>query len=187
MGLRLVTPAATLPLSLTEAKEWLRVDGSDEDDTIESLIKAADRIALRQFNRQLVTAGYRLTLDHFPVWEIRPPVGPLIAVSEITYVDGTGTTQTLASSRYDVDADSDPGRILPAYGYVWPATRPQANAVTISYTAGYGAAADIPEAIRMAIRIAVAHWFELRGDAPPSAFPPVCESLLLSEWAGEYC
>jgi len=187
VGLRQTTPPATLPVSLTEAKEWLRVDGSAQDDQIEALIGTALRLIERQYDRQLVTATWQLTLDAFPDWEIRAPRNPLRTVTAITYVDTAGDTQTLSASRYTVDPYSDPGRIVPAYGYVWPATRSETNAVTISFTAGYGSAAEVPETIKQAIRLCVASWFDLRGDAAPTTLPPAVEQLCLSEWGGEYC
>ncbi len=80
----------------------------------------------------------------------------------VQYVDPNGVTQTLDPSRYDVDADCQPGRISEAYGFVWPATREQFGAVTITFNSGYGAAADVPGRIAQAVAFLVAHWWANR-------------------------
>jgi uncharacterized phiE125 gp8 family phage protein len=99
-------------------------------------------------------------------------------------VDTDGTTQTLSTSRYQVDAKRRPGRMRPAYGYSWPATRPSTvNAVTVTFVAGYGPAASVPESVRQAIRLAVSTWNLNREEA---TLPAGAEQLLLSVWDGRY-
>ena len=56
--------------------------------------------------------------------ELRPP---LQSVTTVTYVDPSGTTQTLASNRYVVDVNNEPGRMAPSVGSVWPVTGPSEN------------------------------------------------------------
>ncbi len=163
--LKTVEPAIE-PVTLAEARAHLRVDDTSENDYITALITVAREHAESLTDRQFITATYALRLDDFPRWScaiIRPPRPRLIAVSSLTYVDTAGATQTLDAAAYQVDTVSEPGRILPAYGLTWPSARIQANAVTITYTSGYGAtAAVVPKAIRQAILMLVAHWFENR-------------------------
>jgi hypothetical protein len=101
--------------------------------------------------------------------EIEIPRAPLIqnealGIDFIKYVDTTGALQTLDPTLYQVDPQSDdnPVRILPAYGKVWPATRPQPNAVTIQFQIGYADAAHVPARIKLAIKQTVADWFNNR-------------------------
>jgi hypothetical protein len=48
--------------------------------------------------------------------------------------------------------------LLPAYGSAWPWATSQADAISISFTAGYGDAdTDVPENIRTAIALGVSH------------------------------
>jgi uncharacterized phiE125 gp8 family phage protein len=97
-----------------------------------------------------------------PVSEILVPRPPLISVSSITYVDGNGTTQTLSAAAYKVDTDSEPGRITPAYGYCWPTTRAEINAIAITYVAGYATRAAVPASIKQAMLLLIGHWYENR-------------------------
>lgn len=84
------------------------------------------------------------------------PFPPLQSVDAVKYTDVSGAVQTLAPSLYIMDAISEPGCITPAPDSYWPDTQNRVNAVQISFTAGYGAAADVPASIKawMLMRIA---------------------------------
>lgn len=150
------------PLDLFEAKEHLREEGDDEDDLIAGLTKAAREMVEEDAELSLLPQTWKLYLDCFPAdWiELRRP--PVTAVSSITYVDAAGTTQTLSSSNYTTDLVGFPGRISPAYGVSWPTLRPQANAIVVTFTAGYASAALVPELAKQAMRLLIGHWYENR-------------------------
>jgi len=80
---------------------------------------------------------------------------PLQSVTAITYFDSNGVEQTLAADQYLVDSTTQPARITPAYGLVWPVTQWRHNAVKVRFVAGYGAASAVPACIKnwMLIRI----------------------------------
>lgn len=161
MGLTLVTAPATEPVTLTEAKAHLRVDGTDDDTLITSLIVAARESCEHETRRAFVTQTWRLTLDAFPS-VIRLPRPALIGVSGITYVDPDGGTQTLATNQYTVITDRLPGEIRPAYDVDWPNIRAVENAVSVTYTAGYGNAAAVPSAIKAAILLTIGDLYANR-------------------------
>lgn len=161
-SIKRVTPASLLAVSIPEVKAQARVDIDEDDALLERKIKAATEYAEAVQNRALLTSTWRMTLDCFPCWEIRLMMPPLQSVTSITYVDTDGTTQTLSSSAYLVSADSEPGRITPAYGYVWPAVRHQPEAVKITYIAGYTAASLVPVSTREGILALAATMYEFR-------------------------
>ena len=67
MSLQLNTPPAAEPVTLAEAKAWLRVDTGDDDDAlITSLISAARARAEWHTGRAFVTQGWTLWLDCWP-------------------------------------------------------------------------------------------------------------------------
>lgn len=205
-GLTLLSPPASEPVSLPEAKDWMRVDIGDDDALIQSLVTAARQHAEDLLGRQFVTATWRLSLDCFPggragwgallapwAWDramVRLPKAPLQSVSSATYYDLAGTLQTLPATAYDADPASDPGRLSLAFGQSWPVTRPMPGAVRIDFVAGYGAAAQVPEGIKTAIKLLAAHWYENREAVVTgtiaSKIPLAVESLLASQSNGEY-
>lgn len=162
-ALSLVTAATTDPITLEEVKEALRIDHSDEDPWLKSLISAATRYVERVSSRQLINATYRLSLDSFPDFEIRLPKPPLSSITTVAYVNTAGSSTTVSSTAYDVDTYSEPGRLTPSFNDTWPATRNEINAVNITYVAGYGAAAsNVPATTKHALKLLIAHWNENR-------------------------
>ena len=165
MALRLTSGPAVLPLTLAEAKDHLRVEHSDEDDLITRLIETAtqhvdgiDGI----LGRACITQTWTLTLDAFPA-AIILPLPPCQSVDAITYIDTDGASQTLAVSGYPATGVGGAARVHPAFDTQWPATRVVPEAVSVTFTAGYGdTGADVPAPIRSAILMHVAHLYEHR-------------------------
>jgi uncharacterized phiE125 gp8 family phage protein len=119
------------------------------DQLLARFIRTARQMAETATRRALITQTLDLYLDSFPFWEVTLPRPKLQSVTSITYVDDNGVTQTLDTSLYLVDTTTEPARITPAFGEVWPTTRWQTNAVRIRYVAGYGAtAASVPECVK---------------------------------------
>lgn len=167
MGLRLTTPPAVEPITLTEAKTHLRVSGTDDDDRITALIAAAREEAETITGRAFITQTWRLTLDRFPLaGPIVLPRPPLQSITSLAYVDSDGASQTWDAANYRVSANNEPGRIEPAYNEVWPTTRLVSEAATVTYAAGYGdAASDVPGGIKNAILLLVERYYDACCDA----------------------
>lgn len=161
MGLTLVDVPSTEPVTLAEAKSHLRVTGADDDTLITALIVGARQATENFTHRALITQTWDLTLDAFPD-EITVPLPLLQSVTSISYIDGNGASQTLASTEYTVDAKSEPGRIVPAYGKSWPVIRNIINAVTVRFVAGHADAAAVPQAIKQALLLQIGHLYEHR-------------------------
>jgi len=144
MALTLITPPAVEPLTLEEVKLHLRVDASDEDNLINIYIRAAREFTEAFLGRALVTQTWKLTIDEFPIGEIKIPKPPLQSVSNVKYFDSAGLEQTLATSEYYVDAASEPGWVVPVTNSVWPTPLDAINAVSVEFVAGYSPTADSP-------------------------------------------
>ncbi len=165
------TAPATEPVTLDEAKLHLRVDCAADDDYITALIKVARKHAELFQNRSYITQTLELRMDFFPQFLIELPRPPSISVTSIKYIDSAGDTQTLAASKYTTDFNSYVARIVPAFNESWPITRRVIDAVTIEYTAGYGAAGAVPETIKQAIFLLIGVWYENR--------EPITESTVM--------
>ena len=162
MALRKLTDATVEPVTLAEAKAHLNIQTADHDAYLPSLITAARTAAEGKLNRSLIDTSWELTLDAFPS-AIPLRMAPVISVASVKYIDTAGTQQTLAAPSYLVDDRSEPGWIVPAYGYQWPTVRDQINAVTVVYHAGYGSdATKVPEPIKWWIKAQLAAMFANR-------------------------
>jgi len=165
MSLTIVTPPAEEPVTLTEAKNHLRVDLSDDDSLISALIVAAREHAEAITRRAFITQTLKLSMDAFPVnnGPIYVPMPPLQSVNSLKYFDTDGVEQTLTEGTdYLVDNESEPGRITPAPDTGWPATQNRPNAVSVEFVAGFGDASKVPQGIKQAILLMVGHWYENR-------------------------
>jgi uncharacterized phiE125 gp8 family phage protein len=129
------------------------------------MLSAARQWVENRIHRQLITATWVGYLDTFEsVVQIEDKL-PIKTISSITYYDSTDTLQTLSSSLYQTDLVSEncPPRIEPISGQSWPSTYDRYNAVTITFTAGYGSTREsVPLGIRHAILMVAADWWANR-------------------------
>lgn len=166
MALRLTVEPATEPVSTAEAKAHMRVVHSSDDTLIAALIVAARKQAENILGRSLLPQTWQKTFDEFPD-SIELPYPPIQSVTTVDYVEPDGSPVTLTAASYAVDIASEPGWIVPAYGYDWPDTREQINAVTVTYVAGYANVGAVPQAIKQWILLMVGHYYENREATVP--------------------
>jgi len=178
MPLQLITPPAEEPVSLLDAKAHLRVDFDEDDGLIVSLITAARQAAESITGRQIVTARWKMVIDCFPGpslmgvpagltftlpgHAILLPKCPVQSVFAIRYLDMGAAVQTMPASTYTVEAACEPARITPVFGQIWPICLPQIGAVSVTFDAGYGTAAQVPEGIKSWIKLRVGSLYAHR-------------------------
>lgn len=152
----LVTPPTADVVSIEEVRAHLRVDHSDDDAMIATLIKAA----ISHFDgysgvlgRALVTQTWRQDLAGFyrTDGKIRLSVGPVQDISSVKYYDGTNIQQTLADTVWGSFSDALGPYVALKPGESWPSVYSRPDAVSVTYLAGYGDPEQVPEAIRLAI------------------------------------
>jgi uncharacterized phiE125 gp8 family phage protein len=158
-----VTAATSYPVSVTEAKAHLNITSSTKDNYIEGLVKTATLNIERYLNRKLITQTWKVYYDDFcHVMQI--PFGSLQSVTHVKYYNQEATQTTLASTNYWVVKETDPGYIKRAYDVTYPEVQNgRPNAVEIQFVCGYGAATDIPEDIKHAIKLLVTDYYENKG------------------------
>jgi hypothetical protein len=190
VGLVLITPPATEPITLADAKLHLRVDSGAEDSLINTLITTARDYVETFCDRSLLAQTWQYAMDDFQNYPLRrpgvnltkgdayyPPLhlprSPAIAVTGITYLDSTGTRVTLAPASYYVDVTNPfDGNVSPAYGGSWPLVQIMPGSVQITYTSGFASAALVPAKILQAMRLLLTHWYENRGAFVEARFAP---------------
>lgn len=161
---KLITAPSEEPVSLEEVKAHLRIEHADEDVLLTGLINAARTLVENQCWRALVTQTRELYLSNWPAGAaIELPYPPLQSITSFTYTDYLNAATVWASTNYLVDTVNEPGRLVLAYDADWPtATLKPLHPIAVRYVAGYGAAADVPELLKTAIRLIVGHWYENR-------------------------
>jgi uncharacterized phiE125 gp8 family phage protein len=181
-SLALATAPASEPVTVAEAKTHMHITSSDEDTYISNLITVARLHCERITQRAFITQYWTWKLSEWPEY-FDVPRAPLQAAT-INYLDVDGNSQTLATSVYTVDTNSDPGRIYKQWGQFWPAIRYISNgieSVTVNITAGYGTATEVPQPIKQAILMTVANLYENRentSDRTMTEIPGTARALL---------
>jgi uncharacterized phiE125 gp8 family phage protein len=160
----LLSGPAVEPLTLAEAKLFLRVEHDDDDDLIAALI-AGSRIHVEaQTRRALITQTWRLTRDAWPqsgCFFVLPV--PLVSLVAARVYTSESATQALDLAAFTVDKAPAPALLAFVPGTLPSPGRAKAG-VELDVTTGYGAApANVPAPLRQAIRLLTAHWYENRG------------------------
>ena len=163
MSAILLTPPAAEPLSLADARDFLRVAHDDDDDAIAALIAAARLHIEAHTRRALITQNWRLVRDCWPAsGTLTLLPAPARALEAVRLLAVDGTAQELDLDAFVLDAAAAPARARFDRDSLAQPARPFARN-EIAIEAGYGAAAtDVPAPLRHAIRLLVAHWYENR-------------------------
>lgn len=173
-----VTVPGNTPVSVSEMKAHLRIEGTDEDAYLGALLSAGVRAidGPDGYGVAMMAQSWTLTLDAFPAGglraregAIRLPGWPVTGVTSITYDPaGGGSPATLDGAGWRLVAGGEPARIEPVEP--WPATDARLGAVRVLYTLGRANAADVDQGLLQALRLLVAHWHANREAVGPGGF-----------------
>lgn len=157
---RTVTIApASEPVTLAEAKAQCRVDDSNSDTLLTSLISAA-RQHVEQYTGLAIVAQ---TVDvRCSSWTDLDgiPVAPIASITSLKYLDSTATEQTVSSDDYTlIGAGTLQPMIAEAYSVSWPTAYDRPDAIRLLVSAGYS---SVPAPIKAAILLLIGHLFEHR-------------------------
>lgn len=161
IALRRTVDPASEPVTTAEVKTSGRITTTSHDSYIADLIVKARAWIEDYLSRALITQTWEYVITDFDN-EIILPRPNLQSVTSVEYFDTNGDQQTASSSLYQVDTKRVPGRIVIAPGSAWPAVGSgYIEPVTITYVAGYGAAAaDVPEMIKKALISLANFWYD---------------------------
>lgn len=163
--LKVITAATVEPVTLAEAKTFLRVDTDADDTLIGALISAAREFAEHYTQATLAATVYELALDAFPLDAIDLPNASNAEDVSVKYTDTAGVEQTISPAAYVV---SDYGMTAHIYPLdLWPVVGDYPNAVRVRYTAS---PAIVPATAKAAVLELLAHLYENRdkgGPVPP--------------------
>lgn len=126
------------PVTLQEAKDWCRIDVTDDDTLITSLITAARIICEQHANLSFIARTVTAKIKN-GLGGIVPPYGPVISVTSAKDSDDVDIT--------DFDFDN-------AYS----------GKITVVYEAGYNQDNPLPQNLKTAILNQIGFLYENRGD-----------------------
>jgi uncharacterized phiE125 gp8 family phage protein len=174
----LLTPPASEPLSLAEAKQYLRVEHGDDDALIAALVAAARGALERATRRVLITQTWRIVLDRWPAsGRIVSPVNPLSTLEAARVIAADGTPAAIDPDAFTLNTAAVPGAIAFDRGAVAEPGR-ALSGIEIDITAGHGTAADVPAPLVQALRLLLARGYEHRDLVPGDALPDAVARLI---------
>lgn len=210
--IRILTEPRCEPITLAEARRWLGLtddNDTDQDPDLLVIIAAMRRFAEKRTGRRFVDTDLELVLDRWPGSRaIEFPVAPILDVDYVRYLDTSGVLQTfydagspsVGAAMVDIDTQSQPGRIQPAWGQYWPSLRGgDFNAVRIGFSAGYGTGGSpedlsvIPAELKLWVRARLATVWEHRetlivgsvvNELPRSTYDALLDPLMLGRRIG---
>lgn len=177
---RTVDPAGE-PVTLADAKAQLRIAHDSEDALISGLIKAARAEVEAQTGMALIDQSWRLAMDCWPHdGLVRLRRHPVKEVLSVTVYGEEGEAAVLDPASYEADLLSRPARLHFASP---PAPERRLNGIEVDFTAGFGeAGTDVPDQLKRAVLMLVAHWYEFRAvfgaQDQPVSIPPGFDRLI---------
>ena len=180
----LITPPDSgVPLlAIADVRRALLIDHADWDDELTPLVAAATAYLdgwTGRLGRCLITQTWA---QPFGRWSqvMRLPF-PAQSIASVTYwADEVETTLPPASYRLHTDARGP--YLAWVDGAGWPSHDTRDDAIAVTFVAGFGdAATDVPQPIRQAATMLVAHWFrnrEAATEAKLEALPLGAQALL---------
>ncbi len=175
MQLQIITPPYTnMPVSLDEAKAFLRIVSTNDDELISSLIQTAAVQVEKQTGQTLISTQYQLTLSDWSdlhqhhshcfgydplLWNRdytgrsleKLPRWPLVSVDSFKVDGSTFTDYGIYSTSPSTLRIHHPHRPIAYEG-----------GIVIKFTAGYAARENIPQTLKTAIKLLVSQWYNNR-------------------------
>ena len=168
MPISIVTPATNDPVTLAEFKAHERITHTEEDGVIAKKLSAATQFVQAIADRQLVDATLKEVFECWPSKRLihlgRPPVD---SVSSVKYYDtsATPTLTTMSTDDYRVYTFQDqPGILEIDEATVLPDLDDRIYPIEVTFVAGYGAQAAVPEIYKEALHLVAADYFNNRED-----------------------
>lgn len=169
------------PITVQDAKSFLRVTHGADDALITSLIKRARLLAEKLTGRTIVKASLLASWDYIPGgpmpwWDgqrdgaigmfstpkLALPRPPLISVTSVTGYNDDDSAVLLPDNQYRVD-NLDPdlaGRVCLKMGATWPVFTRPSDGFQVEFIAGYEV---VPEDLKHAILLMTVFLYQNRG------------------------
>ncbi len=163
------------PVSLTEARGWLRMGAASDDAVVGQLLRAATSVCEAFIGQWLVIRSGTETLP-LCGGAARLTVRPVVAVDAVTLVAADGGEQLLGAEDYRLTvAPGGTGRVAVV------APGGSGAQVRVTYRAGMAEnGTDVPEAIRQGVVRMTQHLYDARDGA--DAAPPAVIAALWQPW-----
>ena len=160
----LVSEIGSEPLTLSDIRTHLRLDGSDYDSILTPLIKTSRLIGEKITGRDFIEKEWRTYLDYFPSSNcegIQLRKSKLLSITSIQYYDEANTLQTLSSGDYYITNEADYSSIFINHDKSFPRTLFRKQSIIITFRTSFP---NFPQDLKQAMLSVCSYLFENTGD-----------------------
>lgn len=150
--LKRLTDAAEEPLSLTEVKTYLRIEGEYEDELLTSMIKAATNSAENYMSNSILNKKYQAVYDNYVAEENLLPKQPVTSITEVRKIASDDSVSVIPSNQYFLSSGNE--KIIFIHC-------PSGKRIEIDFFAGLASSASgLPHTIKQALLCHIANMYE---------------------------
>ena len=99
-ALKLSSEASVEPITLTEAKDYLKLETTSDDSLVTQLIKAVRQVAQDYLSSSLITQSWEISYDDYAPSEVKLLMGPVQSVTSVKMVAKDGSETVIADDLY---------------------------------------------------------------------------------------
>ncbi len=164
---RVAAPAAE-PVTVEEAKTYLRIDSAEEDILINDLIVAARMSAEQWLRSSLINQTWKLVYNEYVNDGIPLEMLPVVNIVSVILVNRDSSSQVISSDSYYLNA-SRTSLMLDS--------RIDGFSIEITYNTGYGNSSQVPTPIKYGILSHIAAMYDERGLIGQAILPAQVSAL----------
>lgn len=173
-------------LSLTDAKAFLKVDGTAEDADVTAKLSGARDVVQGDTGHIFGAETWRIVLNEVPAdGVIELPIWPVRSVTSIHVLDEAYSAAEFSSAHWQSVLTVKPARVIAlSSGPGWPSVGAKVGGISIVVAAGYVNAAAVPLWLLEAMKIKLAALYQ---GIDAGKFDPAYEALIADgrlSWAG---
>ncbi len=179
MSLIDLSPPISEPVSLEEAKNFLKIDTDDDDNLVANLVSTIRHMVENRIGRSLINRSYIFRTNIPKNNCLLLPRPPLVSVLRISMIGENDQSFDIPPSDYSVNTKQEPGEIILKPGKNWHEYLSGFSSVEVEFIAGYGNnASSVPLPIRQAILLGLAYAYEYRATDKNMELPTMSDALL---------
>lgn len=181
MTMFLVTPPALEPVTIADARAFLRISTDSEDDILRRIIKTARELVEAETGLALIDQTWRLRVDRWPrSGRLALFKYPVKAVTAVIAYRPDGNAISMEPEEFMLQHGRRPQR-------VYMAQYPDAQTfcgLEVDFIAGFGeTGVEVPDALKQAILSLTAHLYENRAALDDAkAVLPAMVGQMVGSW-----
>lgn len=167
----IIIESGPLPVSLAEAREWLRLGPASEDDVVTALIRAAANMCELVTGQMLIVREVAEERPWREGW-MRLARQPVKAVVDVTLRPEAGLPVVLARAAWELRADGDGAAAIAVQDVG------EGQSVVVRYRAGLAVdAGGVPDALKQGMLRMIQHLYAARDGGNEAALPNIVTAL----------